>query len=41
MRSRLTSSHLVGWVSELAELELAIREAAGRRRPALVDHACR
>jgi DNA-binding NarL/FixJ family response regulator len=35
MRSRLTSSHLVGRVRELAELELAVREAQAGR-PALV-----
>ena len=35
MRPRLTSSHLVGRVGELAELELAWREAVARR-PALV-----
>jgi DNA-binding CsgD family transcriptional regulator len=35
MRARLTSSHLVGRVGELAELELAWQEAAGRR-PVLV-----
>src|ERR1700761_487146 len=35
MRSRLTSSHFVGRVGELAELELAAREASSGR-PALV-----
>jgi DNA-binding CsgD family transcriptional regulator len=35
MRSRLTSSHFVGRVGELAELELAVREASFGR-PALV-----
>ncbi len=35
MRGRLTSSHLVGRVGELAELELASREAAAGR-PVLV-----
>ncbi|HWE14206.1 MAG TPA: AAA family ATPase [Solirubrobacteraceae bacterium] len=35
MRSRLTSSHFVGRVGELAELELAAREARGGR-PGLV-----
>src|SRR5437588_2755138 len=35
MRARLTSSHFVGRVGELAELELALRDAAGRR-PVLV-----
>ena len=35
MRTRLTSSHFVGRAAELAELELAIAEAADRR-PALV-----
>jgi DNA-binding CsgD family transcriptional regulator/tetratricopeptide (TPR) repeat protein len=35
MRARLTSSHLVGRVGELAELELAWREAEARR-PVLV-----
>jgi DNA-binding CsgD family transcriptional regulator/tetratricopeptide (TPR) repeat protein len=35
MRARLTSSHLVGRVGELAELELAWREAAARR-PVLI-----
>jgi DNA-binding CsgD family transcriptional regulator len=35
MRARLTSSHFVGRVGELAELELAWREAADRR-PVLV-----
>jgi ATP/maltotriose-dependent transcriptional regulator MalT len=35
MRARLTSSHFVGRVGELAELELAFREAASRR-PGLV-----
>ena len=35
MRARLTSSHFVGRVGELAELELAWREAA-TRRPVLV-----
>ena len=31
MRSRLTSSHFVGRVGELAELELAVREATAGR----------
>ncbi len=31
MRARLTSSHFVGRVGELAELELALREAATRK----------
>ncbi len=31
MRARLTSSHFVGRVGELAELELALRDAASRR----------
>jgi DNA-binding CsgD family transcriptional regulator/tetratricopeptide (TPR) repeat protein len=31
MRARLTSSHFVGRVGELAELELALRESADRR----------
>src|SRR2546430_419860 len=35
MRARLTSTHFVGRVGELAELELALREVAARR-PALV-----
>jgi DNA-binding CsgD family transcriptional regulator len=35
MRARLSSSHLVGRVGELAELELAVRDA-GARRPTLV-----
>jgi DNA-binding CsgD family transcriptional regulator/tetratricopeptide (TPR) repeat protein len=35
MRARLTSSHFVGRVGELAELELALRESADRR-PVLV-----
>jgi DNA-binding CsgD family transcriptional regulator len=35
MRARLTSSHFVGRVGELAELELALRESA-ERRPVLV-----
>ena len=35
MRSRLTSSHLVGRVGELAELEAILRDA-GEQRPALV-----
>jgi len=35
MRARLTSSHFVGRTGELAELELALREAAGRQ-PVLV-----
>jgi predicted ATPase/DNA-binding CsgD family transcriptional regulator len=35
MRARLTSSHFVGRTGELAELELALGEAAGRR-PVLV-----
>jgi DNA-binding CsgD family transcriptional regulator len=35
MRARLTSTHFVGRVGELAELELALREAAARR-PALI-----
>lgn len=35
MRSRLTSHHFVGRVSELAELQLAVREASAGR-PALV-----
>jgi predicted ATPase/DNA-binding CsgD family transcriptional regulator len=35
MRARLTSSHLVGRVGELAELELAVRDAASGR-PTLV-----
>ncbi len=35
MRSRLTSSHFVGRVGELAELQLAVREASAGR-PALV-----
>jgi DNA-binding CsgD family transcriptional regulator/tetratricopeptide (TPR) repeat protein len=35
MQSRLTSSHFVGRVGELAELELAVREASAGR-PALV-----
>ena len=35
MRARLTSSHFVGRIGELAELELALREAADRH-PALV-----
>jgi DNA-binding CsgD family transcriptional regulator len=35
MRSRLTSSHFVGRVGELAELQLAVREAASGR-PTLV-----
>lgn len=35
MRSRLTSNHFVGRVSELAELQLAVREASAGR-PALV-----
>ncbi len=35
MQARLTSSHLVGRVGELAELELAWREATARR-PALI-----
>jgi DNA-binding CsgD family transcriptional regulator len=35
MRARLTSSHFVGRVGELAELELALREAAASR-PVLV-----
>src|SRR5690348_6016790 len=35
MRARLTSSHFVGRVGELAELELALRESASQR-PVLV-----
>src|SRR5205085_3893180 len=35
MRARLTSSHFVGRVGELAELELALRESSNRR-PVLV-----
>ena len=35
MRARLTSTHIVGRVGELAELELASREAAASR-PVLV-----
>jgi predicted ATPase len=35
MRARLTSSHFVGRVGELAELQLAVREATAGR-PALV-----
>src|SRR5690242_17044181 len=31
MRARLTSNHFVGRVGELAELELALREAASRK----------